>query len=130
LVGEDGSVINKDNTPVLTWATGKIWVNNHAHVLSEKGDVAVLRFLYHYLATIDVSPIVRGVPPKINQQNLRDIVVPLPPLVEQRRIVAILDKFDALTTDLASGLPAEIEGRRRQYEYYRDLLLTFKERVA
>ena len=49
----------------------------------------------------------------------------MPPLAEQERIVAILDKFDALVNDLSSGLPAEIAARRKQYEYYRDQLLTF-----
>ena len=47
--------------------------------------------------------------------------------LEQERIVAILDRFDALCNSLTSGLPAEIEARRRQYEYYRDRLLMFKE---
>ncbi|WP_281706694.1 restriction endonuclease subunit S [Corynebacterium argentoratense] len=51
----------------------------------------------------------------------------LPPLEEQRRIADILDSFDALVNDLTSGLPAEIEARRKQYEYYRDKLLTFPE---
>ena len=55
--------------------------------------------------------------------------IPVPPLAEQARIVAILDRFDALCNDLTSGLPAEIEARRKQYEYYRDKLLTFKEAV-
>ena len=58
---------------------------------------------------------------------LKDICIPLPPLAEQERIVAILDRFDSLCNDLKSGLPAEIEARRKQYEYYRDKLLTFKE---
>lgn len=53
--------------------------------------------------------------------------IPVPSLEEQTRIVAILDKFDALVNDLSSGLPAEIAARRKQYEYYRDRLLTFKE---
>lgn len=53
--------------------------------------------------------------------------VPIPPLEEQTRIVAILEKFDALVNDLSSGLPAEISARRKQYAYYRDRLLTFKE---
>ncbi|MFT4217731.1 MAG: restriction endonuclease subunit S [Micropruina sp.] len=59
--------------------------------------------------------------------GLKRIVVPVPPLEEQRRIVAILDKFDALVNDLSVGLPAELNARRKQYEYYRDKLLTFRE---
>lgn len=55
------------------------------------------------------------------------IKIPIPPLVEQERIVSILDRFDTLCNDLTSGLPAEIEARKKQYEYYRDKLLTFKE---
>src|SRR5580700_9491848 len=57
LLGEDGSVINRDNSPVLNWAEGKIWVNNHAHVLRERSDVALLRYVYYFLATTDVSDI-------------------------------------------------------------------------
>jgi len=55
------------------------------------------------------------------------IRIPVPSLEEQGRIVAILDKFDALVNDISIGLPAEIAARRRQYAYYRDRLLTFKE---
>jgi type I restriction enzyme S subunit len=61
---------------------------------------------------------------------LKSIAVPLPPLEEQARIVEILDKFDALTTDITAGLPAEIAARQKQYEYYRDKLLAFKEKIA
>lgn len=53
--------------------------------------------------------------------------IPIPTLAEQGRIVAILDKFSAICNDLTSGLPAEIIARQKQYEYYRDKLLTFKE---
>jgi type I restriction enzyme S subunit len=62
--------------------------------------------------------------------DLRKLQIPLPSLEEQARIVAILDKFDTLTTDITSGLPAEIEARNKQYEYYRDKLLSFKEASA
>jgi type I restriction enzyme S subunit len=55
------------------------------------------------------------------------IRIPVPPLEEQERIVAILDKFDTLVNDISIGLPAEIKARRRQYEHYRDRLLTFRE---
>lgn len=57
---------------------------------------------------------------------LEQFVVNVPSLEEQYRIVAVLDRFDALCNDLTSGLPAEIEARRKQYEYYRDKLLSFK----
>ena len=61
--------------------------------------------------------------------SIKEIVIPVPPLPIQKEIVAILDRFDALCNDLTSGLPAEIEARKKQYEYYRDKLLTFKEAV-
>lgn len=124
LFGEDGSVINKDNSPILNWAEGKMWVNNHAHVLSENIEIAVLRYVYFYLQTIDVSDIVRGTPPKINQTNLRNIPIPVPPLEIQREIVKVLDTF----TKLEAELEAELEARRRQYHYYRDQLLNFEGR--
>ena len=56
-----------------------------------------------------------------------DTVIPLPALKDQMRIVDTLDRFDRLCNDLSSGLPAEIEARQKQYEYYQDKLLTFKE---
>ena len=55
------------------------------------------------------------------------VTIPIPSLFEQKRIVSILDRFDSLCNDITTGLPAEIEARRKQYEYYRDKLLTFKE---
>ena len=64
---------------------------------------------------------------RISGQSLAKLRVAPPPLEEQRRIAAILDKFDALVNDISIGLPAELEARRKQYEYYRDKLLTFKE---
>lgn len=65
-----------------------------------------------------------------NSQDISKAKIPVPSLEEQTRIVSILDRFDTLCNDLTSGLPAEIEARRKQYEYYRDKLLTFKEAGA
>lgn len=64
--------------------------------------------------------------PKFNKTGLRGIMIPVPPIDEQERIVSILDRFDKLCNDISEGLPAEIEARRKQYEYYRDKLLTFE----
>ena len=76
-----------------------------------------------YLAKADGGT-VKSVPMK----EMRNLKIPVPPLEEQERIVNILDKFDALCNDITRGLPAEIELRKKQYEYYRDKLLTFKEK--
>ena len=67
---------------------------------------------------------------RLSAADLAKITIPIPPLEEQARIVAILDSFDALVNDLSVGLPAELAARRKQYEYYRDRLLTFKEAAA
>ena len=79
LVGEDGSVITKAGTPVVTWAEGKIWVNNHAHIIEEKKGV-LLRYLFHYILTIDVTPLIHGNIPKLTGGDFRALQIPVPPL--------------------------------------------------
>ena len=66
-----------------------------------------------------------GTVKSVSMKKLGAVKIPLPPLEEQQRIVTILDKFDALVNDLTSGIPAEIEARKKQYEYYREMLLDF-----
>lgn len=86
------------------------------------------RFVEFYLNSIDLAPYISGgAQPKLNQKNLNRIEIPLPGQKRQKYIVDILDRFDAICNDLTSGLPAEIEARQKQYEYYRDKLLSFKE---
>lgn len=63
---------------------------------------------------------------RLRSGSLPTFTIPIPPLEEQERIVAILDKFDALVNDIQAGLPAEIQARKQQYEFYRSKLLTFK----
>jgi len=91
-------------------------------------------FLYYYLKTqyeklrlISSGDGTRG---GLNLKMLKEYIVPVPPLAEQERIVSILDRFDTLVNDITQGLPAEIAARRKQYEYYRNKLLTFKEKVS
>ena len=84
------------------------------------------KFFYYFMTTIDMMQLDTGSGrPSLTQAILNQIKIPLPALTEQARIVAILDKFDALTNSITEGLPREIELRQKQYEYYRDLLLSF-----
>lgn len=62
---------------------------------------------------------------RVNADNLSKILIPVPSMEIQERIVSILDKFDTLTNSITEGLPREIELRQKQYEYYRDLLFSF-----
>ena len=65
---------------------------------------------------------------EVTPDRLYDVVMPLPPIAEQNRIIEILDRFDALCNDIEEGIPAEIKAREKQYAYYRDKLLTFNAR--
>ena len=67
---------------------------------------------------------------RISTKSLEKVLIPTRPMEEQKRIADILDRFDALVNDISIGLPAELEARRKQYEYYRDKLLTFMELPA
>ena len=126
LVSEDGANLLARSTPIAFSISGKNWVNNHAHVL--KFDrYETRRFVEFYLNSIDLAPYISGgAQPKLNQKNLNRIEIPLPSQEQQKYIVDILDRFDAICNDLTSGLPAEIEARQKQYEYYRDRLLNFR----
>ena len=70
-----------------------------------------------------------AVPLKINKEDIGKLAISLPPIEIQKRIAQILDDFDSIYGEINLQLPAEIEARQKQYEYYRDKLLTFKERV-
>lgn len=127
LISEDGANLLARNTPIAFSISGKTWVNNHAHIL-KFSEYATRRYVEMYLNSINLSFYITGAAqPKLNQENLNKIEIPLPPLGEQKRIVAILDRFDALCNDISVGLPAEIAARQKQYEYFRDKFLTFKE---
>ncbi|MBQ7682544.1 MAG: restriction endonuclease subunit S [Oscillibacter sp.] len=120
LVGEDGSVVTEQGTPVVHWATGKIWVNNHAHIIEAIDDV-LLRYLFHCLQTVQVQDLIHGNIPKLTQGDFKELKIPVPPLPVQEEIVRILDAFMGLTDELTE----ELTLRRKQYAYYRNLLLSF-----
>ena len=92
-------------------------------------DIILPKFVFYYLQKQHIEKLnTAGGVPSLTQEVLNKIPIPVPPLPIQHAIVAILDRFDALTKDLTSGLPAEIAARQRQYAYYRDRLLTFAEK--
>ncbi len=126
LISEDGANLVARVTPIAFSITGKNWVNNHAHVL-KFNNAFEQRYVEIYLNSIDLSRYISGAAqPKLNQKSLNTIEIPLPRIEETRRIVEVLDRFDRLCNDISKGLPAEIEARQRQYEFYRDKLLAFK----
>ncbi len=95
-----------------------------------KQDNVLPKYLYYVLKNMEteLNGMKRGAGvPHVSGEALSTIKLPIPSIAEQKRIVNILDRFDALCNDISTGLPAEIEARKKQYEYYRDKLLTFKE---
>ncbi|HCO5225075.1 TPA: restriction endonuclease subunit S [Escherichia coli] len=124
LIAEDGSASLENYS--IQYATGKFWANNHVHVVRGKERVHS-RFLYHYLCIVNFLPFLTGGGrAKLTKGQLIEIPVPIPcpdnpekSLAIQSEIVRILDKFTALT--------AELNMRKKQYNYYRDQLLSFKE---
>ena len=108
-------------------ATGKYDVTDNTLIVDLKENVD-LKYMYYYLQNFNLNKIAKGGgQPLITGGQIKDLEINLPPLSEQKRIANILDKFDKLINDISEGLPAEIELRRKQYEYYRNKLLTFEE---
>lgn len=123
LIGRQGALCGNVN-----YAKGEFYATEHAIVARPKQKLDI-RFLYYLLTVLHLEQYrTSGAQPGLSVKRLERVEIPLPPLEEQQRIVDILDKFDALVNDISQGLPAEIEARRKQYEYYRDKLLTFKKK--
>ena len=94
-----------------------------------KNGVTTTKYLYYLLKNMEkeLNNMKRGAGvPHVSGEALSKIMLPVPTLEEQEKIVNILDRFDALCNDLSVGLPAEIGARQKQYEYYRDKMLTFQ----
>ena len=141
---------NGSDEKALYGYTDNYKINDEAVTISARGTIG-----YHSVRSAKFTPIVRlitlipsiqiitvkflnyvlniteighsgGSIPQLTVPNVKKIKIPIPPLSKQKEIVAILDKFDALVNDISTGLPAEITARKKQYEYYRNQLLTFK----
>ncbi|WP_342140024.1 restriction endonuclease subunit S [Haemophilus influenzae] len=121
LIAEDGSASLGNYS--IQWAVGKFWANNHVHVVNGKEKLNN-RFLYHYLTNMNFIPFLAGKErAKLTKAKLQQIPIPIPPLSVQTEIVKILDALTALTSELTS----ELILRQKQYEYYREKLLSEEE---
>ena len=91
-------------------------------------NIALYRYVFYYLSSQYeyIKSLGAGSQTNINSRIVKELRIPIPPLSEQHRIVSILDKFDTLVNSISEGLPKEIELRRKQYEYYREQLLSFR----
>ena len=112
----------------ITWCEGKYFRGNLNYSATIKNPKLLdVRFLYHILinsrTSIQKLATFNGIP-ALNKSKLEKLTIPIPPLPVQQEIVNILDKF----TELEAKLEAELEARRKQYEYYRGKLLNFKKR--
>lgn len=124
LVGRSFGMVKKEHLPLLL-------VQRVARIRSSSANI---NYIYYCICNwfpdyVDKKK-TQGAIPHISLKDIANFPIPFPSLLEQQKMVEILNHFDTLTNDLTSGLPAEIEKRRQQYEYYRDKLLTFKRKEA
>lgn len=111
------------------WSDTPFWCSDACFALPNSNEIAP-RFLYHYASLNEqffVSKVRKAGIPTLASKSISDLPIPVLPMSMQLEIVRVLDALFDLTTNLSSGLPAELNARRKQYEYYRDKLLTFKE---
>jgi type I restriction enzyme S subunit len=126
----DGVGIGK----IFHFVQGKYALHQRAYRIVPTDAKLIPKFLFYYmrcnfLKYMEMTAVHASVT-SVRKPMLDKYSIPLPSLKEQERIIAILDRFDMLTNDISHGLPAEINARRKQYEYYRDKLLTFEERIT
>ena len=112
-------------------AINKIPLTTNQHCLNLEVDpeMALYRYVYYCICAKQEELLAKkeGARGDLNSTRILSLQIDLPSIEKQKRIVSILDRFDAICNDLTSGLPTEIEARQKQYEYYRDRLLSFKE---
>lgn len=111
----------------INYAVGDFYATEHAVVVKSLGKY-IPRFLFYLLTAMNLNQYKsQGAQPGLAVGNIENLLAPVPSIKKQEYIVNLLDRFDTLCNDISTGLPAEIEARQKQYEYYRDKLLTFKE---
>ena len=130
VIAMDGSLVGKSYAQVKSNHLPSLLVQRVTRVRVTKANA---HYIYHYISSGAFTRYVEkkktgGAVPHISLKDIANFKIPLPSENMQKEIADSLDRFDALCNDLTSGLPAEIAARQKQYEYYRDKLLTFKKR--
>ena len=129
VIAMDGSLVGKSFGLVSEVQLPLLLVQRVARIRAKEN--ADNRYIYYCITSAFPSYVdsqkTEGAVPHISLKDISNFKIPFPPIEEQRRIASILDRFDKLCNDISEGLPAEIEARRKQYEYYRDKLLSFEE---
>lgn len=109
LIGEDGANLRMRNLPLMYEVNGKAWINNHAHILKPKENI-LFRYLFLTLEGLDINPYITGsAQPKLNQENLKSIWLPVPPINVQQAIVDSLDREYEKVDMLIANVQAQIE---------------------
>lgn len=127
VIADTTFIISAGSAGEIGYSDVDFWAADDVYYFVTKNDLKS-RFLYHFLITQQqkiYSQVRRSNVPRLSKTAFEKLLIPIPSLEEQEHIVSILDKFDALTTSLTEGLPKEIELRQKQYEYYRNMLLSF-----
>lgn len=126
----DGAGVGK----VFHFVQGKYALHQRAYRIVPNEKIVLARFVYYYIGATFYNYIMKSSVSSsvvsIRKPMMVDYPIPVPSIEEQEKVISILDRFDTLVNDLSQGLPAEIEARQQQYEYYRDQLLTFKRKEA
>lgn len=116
LLGEDGAKWESGDSSAFI-ITGKTWVNNHAHVLRPHRDRIKDQWLVYNLNGQDLMPFISGMTvPKLNQKNMRQIPVPIPPLEEQKQIVAVLDKAFAAIDQAKANIEKNLQNAKELFQ--------------
>lgn len=124
VIGRQGALCGN-----IFYAQGKFYATEHAVIVTSR-EKLLPRFLFHLLTIMNLNQYATGgAQPGLSVSKLNELKIAIPSMNEQKEIITILDKFDALVNDISIGLPAEIKARRKQYEYYRNRLLSFKKRI-
>lgn len=127
VIADTTFIISAGSAGEIGYSDVDFWAADDVYYFVTKNDLKS-RFLYHFLITQQqkiYSQVRRSSVPRLSKTAFEKLLIPIPSPEEQEHIVSILDKFDALTTSLTEGLPKEIELRQKQYEYYRNMLLSF-----